>query len=115
MEISWEISEKDIKIINDFYKKNMNKTFVKHRIEKNIKEPCQKFSKNIFWEVMVACLLTTQQRSGPESYVTKFLCTEPFPLNYNICSEKLDLEKYVEKAITKFGGLRRGKLLVERF
>lgn len=113
MNISWEISEKDIKIVNDFYKKHMNKTFVKHRIEKNIKEPCQKFSKNIFWEVMVACLLTTQQRSGPKSYVTKFLCIEPFPLKYDICSKQLDLEKYAERTITNFRGLRREKTIAQ--
>lgn len=111
MEISWKITEEDVKIIKNFYKKHMNKTFVKHRIEKNIKEPWQKFSKDIFWEVMVACLLTTQQRSGPNSHVTKFLCTVPFALTYDICSNKLDLGKYVEKAITNFGGLRRGKTI----
>lgn len=111
MEISWKISEEDVKIIKNFYKEHMNKTFVKHRIEKNIKEPCQKFSKDIFWEVMVACLLTTQQRSGPNSHVTKFLCTEPFPLTYYICSKKLGIEEYVEKTITNFGGLRRGKTI----
>jgi hypothetical protein len=111
MEIAWEISEEDVKIIKNFCKKHMNKTFVKHRIEKNIKGPCQEFSKDIFWEVMVACLLTTQQRSGPNSHVTKFLCIEPFPLTYGICSKKLDLEKHVEKSMTNFGGLRRGKTI----
>jgi len=111
MEILWKISEKDIKIVSNFYKKHLNNNFVKYRIEKNIKEVCKKFSQNGFWEVMVACLLTTQQRSGPKSYVTKFLCVEPFPLNYNICSKKLDIEKYVERTITNFGGLRRGKTI----
>jgi hypothetical protein len=111
MEISWKITEEDVKIVKNFYRKYMNNTFVKHRIKKNIEEPCQKFSKDIFWEVMVACLLTTQQRSGPNSQVTKFLCTEPFPLSYDFCSKKLYLEKYVEKAITNFGGLRRGKTI----
>lgn len=111
MDFLWKISEGDIMIIKNFYKEHMNRTFVKYRIEKNIKEPCQHFSKNVFWKVMVACLLTTQQRSGPDSHVTKFLCIEPFPLTYSICSNKLGLEKYVEKTITDFGGLRRGKTI----
>ena len=48
MEILWKISEKDVKIVSDFYKKHMNNNFVKHRIEKNIKEACQKFSQDGF-------------------------------------------------------------------
>jgi len=111
MEFSWKISEKDIEIVSNFYKKHMNKNFVKNRIEKNVKGPCQNFSKDIFWNIMIACLLTTQQRSGPKSYVTKFLCTDPFPLTYEICSKKLVIQRYVERTITNFGGLRRGKTI----
>ena len=111
MEILWEISEKDIEIVTNFYRKHINNNFVKYRIENNIKGPIQNFSKDNFWKAMVACLLTTQQRSGPKSYVTKFISTEPFLLDYDICLNNSDLQKFVEKTITNFGGLRRGKII----
>ena len=111
MEILWKISEKDIEIVSNFYRKHMNNNFVKHRIENNIKGPIQNFSKDNFWKTMVACLLTTQQRSGPKSYVTKFISTEPFLLDYDICLNNSDLQNFVEKTITNFGGLRRGKII----
>ena len=60
---------------------------------------------------MVACLLTTQQRSGPKSYVTKFISMEPFPLDYDVCLNNSDLQNFVEKTITDFGGLRKGKII----
>jgi thermostable 8-oxoguanine DNA glycosylase len=111
MEILWKISEKDIDIVSNFYRKHMNNNFVKYRIENNIKGSIQNFSKINFWKTMVACLLTTQQRSGPKSYVTKFISTEPFPLDYDICSNNSDLQNLVEKTITNFGGLRRSKII----
>jgi len=111
MEIIWNVSAKDIKVITDFCKKYIHNNFVRHRIETNIEGNKQEFSKNYFWNNMVACLLTTQQRSGPTSYVTEFLCIEPFPLHYDTCSKQLDLQKYVEKEITDFRGLRRGKTI----
>jgi hypothetical protein len=42
-----------------------------------------------FWKQMVACLLTTQQRSGPTSAVTRFIRTAPFPLAYRTCPSDL--------------------------
>jgi len=60
---------------------------------------------------MISCLLTTQQRSGPESSVTKFICINPFPLNLNRCAEQTNLQKFVEGTITNFGGLRRAKTI----
>ena len=65
------------------------------------------------WEAMIACLVTTQQRSGPNSAVTKFICTKPFPLNYPICKKADNLSNVVEGIIKGFGGLRRGKTIGE--
>jgi hypothetical protein len=62
---------------------------------------------------MIACLITTQQRSGPNSAVTKFICAKPFPLNYFRCKKADNLSNVVEEIITGFGGLRRGKTIGE--
>ena len=55
----------------------------------------------------MAVCLTTQQRSGPKSPVTKFLLTKPLPLNYSRCAEQGDLAEFARDVLTDFGGLRR--------
>lgn len=62
---------------------------------------------------MISCLITTQQRSGPNSAVTRFISSKPFPLNYSKCKAPDDLQIVVEETITTFGGLRRGKTIGE--
>jgi len=70
-------------------------------------------TKDIFWEAMISCLLTTQQRSGPDSAVTRFICTNPFPLNFLLCSSQSNFKEFVSDIITKFGGIRRANKIAE--
>jgi Segregation and condensation complex subunit ScpB len=56
-----------------------------------------------FWQQMVACPLTTQQRSGPTSAVTRFIRTLPFPLAYKTCAAHADVEGFAKATLTKFG------------
>lgn len=56
---------------------------------------------------MVACLLTTQQRSGPKSKITQFLAVEPFPLAYELCLSSNKLSTFSLLNLQKFGGIRR--------
>ena len=70
-------------------------------------------TKDIFWKAMISCLLTTQQRSGPNSAVTRFICTNPFPLNLLLCFSQSNLEEFVSDIITKFGGIRRANKIAE--
>jgi hypothetical protein len=111
MKLVWEIEEEDIKKVREFYNTHKEKTFVKNRIKKNVENNTKRFSKDDFWHAMVMCLLTTQQRSGPGSSVTRFICKTPFPLNYSDCKKSGNLETYVEGVITDFGGIRRGKTI----
>lgn len=59
----------------------------------------------------MSCLLTTQQRSGPESAVTRFNKTNPFPLSYATCCDQKNLETFATKKIAEFGGIRRAPTL----
>ena len=61
----------------------------------------------IFWEILVGCLLTTQQKSGPGKPVTRFINTCPYPLPYQTCCERDDLAEFALGVFKKFGGLRR--------
>jgi thermostable 8-oxoguanine DNA glycosylase len=113
MKLSWQIEDSDIQKVKSFYDAHKNNAFVLNRIERNVKKVLPQFSKELFWEAMISCLITTQQRSGPNSSVTKFICTKPFPLNYSKCKTSNNLQKTVEETITAFGGLRRGKTIGE--
>jgi N-glycosylase/DNA lyase len=80
MEFEWVIHKQDIDRLTDFVNAQKGNSFVKNRVRRNLSDDIPQFSKDEFWKWMVACLLTTQQRSGPNSSITRFLMTSPFPL-----------------------------------
>lgn len=84
MKLSLQIERKDIKKVRTFLVAHQDDAFVKHRVAKNLGRNKPQITKRAFWERMVACLLTTQQRSGPKSAVTRFINTRPFPLRYRL-------------------------------
>lgn len=107
MELIWNIEERDVAIVNDFFSKWSKDPFVKLRQKRNIDGPRQKISKGSIWTVLVGCLLTSQQRSGPGSPVKRILDSEPFPLRYDECIKKDDLAKFAHDTLEQFGGIRR--------
>jgi len=113
MKLIWQIEDSDISKVKSFFEANKNSAFVSNRIERNIKKAIPQFSKDIFWEAMISCLLTTQQRSGPNSAITKFTCTKPFPLNYSAYIASDDPKAFAESILTNFGGIRRAKTISE--
>jgi hypothetical protein len=113
MKLLWQIEDTDIQKVKAFFETQKNNAFVLNRIERNVKKVLPQFSNDMFWEAMISCLITTQQRSGPNSSVTKFICAHPFPLNYSKCKASDNIQNTVEETITTFGGLRRGKTIGE--
>lgn len=113
MKIIWRIDDSDIQKVKVFYERQKENPFVFNRIQRNVKRNFPNVTKDIFWKELITCLLTTQQRSGPNSPVTKFICTKPFPLDYSICKYQQDLQTFIENTITNFRGIRRGKSISE--
>ena len=109
MKIRWEFDESDIQKLRGFVQEHQGNAFVRNRQEKNLLGPRQVPTISPFWRAMVICLLTTQQRSGPNSAVGRFASMKPFPLEYGVCAADHDLEAYVLGSITAHGGLRRAK------
>src|SRR3989344_722242 len=107
MKFRWIITKQDIKSLNNFVNIHRKNNFVKNGIERNLSDKIPPFSKSKFWKWMVACLLTTQQRSGPNSKISKFMITDPFPLSYELCQKYKNVEEESHKCLTKFGGIRR--------
>lgn len=113
MKLAWEIDDRDVAKIQEFYKVHENNNFVVRRRKRNVNKELPAFTHEMFWEAMVSCLLTTQQRSGPHSAVTRFISSKPFPLNYEKCKQKIHLKSFAEATITQFGGIRRSKTLAD--
>lgn len=112
MRIDWKIDPDDIKRVKDFYNAIKNhKEYgkdVQDRIERNIiRKKRPDISKQRVWYVLVGCLLTTQQKSGRQGNVYKFIHTKPFPLAYKTClSKRNNVEKYSRQTLSDFKGIR---------
>jgi hypothetical protein len=65
MKHTWTIEPSDIEKVKTFFDFHRDDVFVRQRIEWNLWEEKPSVDKAEFWQQMVACLLTTQQRSGP--------------------------------------------------
>jgi hypothetical protein len=62
---------------------------------------------------MVSCLLTTQQRAGPNSAVSRFSGTRTFSLNHRRCRQQPNLERFARETLVEFGDIRRSNRLAE--
>src|ERR1051325_7948539 len=103
MKMTWKVERRDTELVRDFFGAYRDSFLVQNRLKKNVKRSLPRLTKSRFWKVMVMCLLTTQQRSGPESRVSKCCATKPFPLGHSLCRSQTKLEYFVRGTITKFG------------
>ena len=113
MKIIWKIEDVDIQRVTAEYEAQRNKRFVLNRIHRNVDRNIPPITKQVFWETHVAALLTTQQRSGPNKPVTRFICTRPFPLSFDRCSQTENLSQMIQQIISDFGGIRMGPTIAK--
>jgi hypothetical protein len=113
MKIIWHIDAEDVAKVTAFVEQHQNNPLVKDRIVSNLRQNKPSVSKEDFWYVMVGCLLTTQQRSGPNSSIARFLRTKPFPLGYAVCLHQDKIDAYTKQTLANFGGLRRSTIIGE--
>ena len=55
---------------------------------------------------MVSCLLTSQQKSGPQSPVTRFIRTRPFPLSLAATRAQKNVGDWIVATLEKHKGIR---------
>lgn len=111
MKLIWQVEKEDVIKVKYFFDLHKNSPFVTGRIKRNIEKISPKVTKEEFWIAMVSCLLTTQQRSGPTSRITKFINSRPFPLEYGFYKNSADTKSFAEFELTNFGGIRRSKII----
>jgi hypothetical protein len=107
MKHNWLIEPSDIEKVKAFLDRHGNDAFVRQRIEWNLRDHPAPVQRADFWRQMAACLLTTQQRAGPTSAVSRFVKTHPFPLAYETCLGRPNVEEFARDTLTRYGGLRR--------
>ncbi len=107
MKLLWQIEDDDVVGVKSFYDEHKDNDFVVGRRKLNVEGKPPKFSPATFWQWMVGCLLTTQQRSGPTSAVWRFGDTKPYLLQYERCKDERQLENFVQDTLADFGGIRR--------
>jgi hypothetical protein len=105
--IIWELQDNDIIRLKVFMQKNTN-PFVARRILRNVNHVNLQLDKNSMLKTFAMCLLTTQQRSGPNSPISIFLRKEPFPLTIENIENVSDTEKFVRDVMQQ-NGLNRYK------
>jgi thermostable 8-oxoguanine DNA glycosylase len=105
MNISWKISQSDIQKIKTVLKENHN-PFLLKRQERNVLRKNIVLDENTIVYSMIACLLTSQQRSGPNSIVGRFMQKTPFPITNELIQQSKNVEKEV-KEILFANGLTR--------
>jgi hypothetical protein len=111
MEIMYRVTNEEARQARAFFEKWSGDPFVVRRRERNIENKHCKINKTEVWEAIITCLLTTQQRSGPESAVNEFINTKPFPVSLKECLKYTDCSDFVREQISRFGGLRRSKTI----
>jgi hypothetical protein len=106
MEINISITSQDIQTLKDLVKRQESNTLVKGRHKRNIADEPPDFSRDLFWQTLVGCLLSTQQRSDPETPVGKFTLIQPFPLAYQKCRISGNIQEEAQDILSSFGGIR---------
>ncbi len=107
MPIAWNITDAEVAKVKAFVASRMNDGLVKHRIKFNLTNRPTCIDRADVWHNQIYCLMSTQQKSGPEAFVTKFVNLEPFPLSLEKCRASSDVRELVVSELTNFGGIRR--------
>lgn len=102
MDITWNITDKDIQKIKKVLIDNENPFLIKRR-ERNVHRQNIVINEDVIIKTMIACLLTSQQRSGPNSVVGQFLNIEPFPITYKTILQTENIEDLIKLTLRKNG------------
>lgn len=106
MEIEWHISADDVARVRTLIHKQSSNALVRARMAKNLAKTKPPVGRQQFWFHMAGMRLTSVQRSGPNSYVARFIRTVPFPLAYDATCGARDVESFLANALRKAGGIR---------
>jgi thermostable 8-oxoguanine DNA glycosylase len=106
MRYKWEFDHGDVEAVRQLVEKWKDSGLVAERRRRNCCAQANPVPRDWFWNAMLMCLLTSQQRSGPKSAVVRFLEQSPFPLTAVACDGVEDVQQFVANALSGFSGIR---------
>ncbi len=112
MYLKWEINDESLDKWRKFVNANINNDFVNDRKTRNVSRSEVNLSSETIWHVLVGCQVTTQQRSGPNSNVSKFLNSNSPALIYKCCLNQKDKKQFIYSELSK-AGLRRSNVIAD--
>jgi hypothetical protein len=104
--VEWRFSDEEINNLLEIVSDQEDNPFVRKRREQNVQQVEIDLTPEQFWNAHLAALLTSQQRSGPESHVSKFLKNEIQSVSLDRCRDAEDVSTFVSKALEAHGGIR---------
>jgi len=112
MRLEWIIEGKDVERVHALMAKMATNAFVVHR-RKN-PEARADVTKQELWFQMLSARLTSAQRSGPGSHVTRLIRTKPFLLALEEVLDADEREAFISERLRHSGGIRfADKIAVE--
>lgn len=102
MNINWNITQTDIYKVRKVIADNDN-AFLKSRHLRNVEKLNVVIDKDKIIKTMIMCLLTSQQRSGPNSIVGQFLRRDPFPITNEVLNGHNNLEQFIKTTLQQYG------------
>ncbi|RWI14535.1 MAG: hypothetical protein EOQ92_28735 [Mesorhizobium sp.] len=106
MQLEWKIEPKDVQQVLALLERQADNRFVLARKSKNLAAAKPPVDRNRFWFQMVAMRLTSVQRSGPNSAISRFISTAPFPVSYDAVCGSPRPEAFIADALSAAGGIR---------
>ena len=106
MKIVWKLETDEIARLSSFVSARRDDFFVRSRIEGNVVHPPTSVEIDRFWRVLVSCLLSSRQRSGPNSHTSRFLASKPFPLTYEFYQQQTDPLATGKRVLKAADGIR---------
>jgi hypothetical protein len=102
----WTISKASLARWRRLVDRNRNKPLPRQRYELNVLRRGLDLSPARVWYVLVGCQVTTQQRSGPDSAVGRFLDSPSPALRLAACRKATNVRRMLERELAQ-AGLRR--------
>lgn len=112
--IPQDVTDNDAAVVSHLIERRKGTEFFEYRRRRNVSGPGPSFSREEFWHALVACLMTSQQRSTRGSPVDRLFKTEPFPLALEVCDRQATPQQFILETLRKFGGIRFGPTIAAR-
>src|SRR4051812_21240637 len=106
MALEWIVLPRDVARVRAIVEQQQSTPLVQERINVNLRKRKPRVSRDRFWSALVSALLTSQQRSGPGSPVSRFIRVRPHPIGYTVCHRQRTLSTFLQMTLAGYGGIR---------